>query len=689
MFKPKQLAEFNQTMLQGGAPDEINFVGYNKPDFSVCMGYLDVLTDSQLADLSSRLVKYCKTQLKISQEEMIETVNYYNSLVGNTQLSQAISIKIRDQFTELAFDYNWQYVDIIKKAHNRKYIANSKTWYIHNSEVLTVLEKLQEIGADCQNAIKYFAEHIKITEQQPKQEPSAIQIKAERKHDKLTISFPYNAEIIFCVKSLMNRKYNPESKNWTIDITEVNSLISKLSKLANIDYSTLTQFIQIEKPEQKISITIPEGLTKKPFDHQVQAAEFLLNKKKAILADEMGGGKTFSSILASYNVQGKKLVVCPASLKLNWKKEIDFIPNQKTEVINGKGWINCNDWTIVNYDILSKHIDQILAENFQVVIFDEAHYCKSINNSGKPGSQRANFFLQIAEKIENVYLLTGTPITNHTKDIFNLLKAINHPLAKKFFSFGQYYCGGQHNGYGWDFNGSSNSEELHEKIKPFMLRRLKTEMLDLPEKIRSFIPVSINLKEYDKKVKEYMDNRESLTDQGEHLVYLNAMRHILAKEKVSHTIELTKNLLEQDQQVVIMTNYNFVVEQILKEFGDIAVKLTGDCSQEQRQKAVDQFQTGNKKVFVGNLIAAGVGITLTASHTMLINDYDWVPANHAQGEDRIHRIGQDEKVNIQYVYADKTFDENITKILEKKLVNISQIVDGREENFITEIINNF
>lgn len=689
MFKPEQLTEFNSIMLQGGAPDEINYIGYNKPDFSVCMGYLDVLTDSQLADLSSRLVKYCKTQLHISQSEMVETANYYSSLIGNTQLSQAISIKIRDQYTEIAFDYNWQYVDIIKKARNRKYIADKKSWYVHNSEVLIVLEKLQEIDADCQNAIKYLTENIQLTEQPKEQKPCSIQIKAEQKHDKLILSFPYNTEIINSVKSLINRKYNPDSKSWIIDLTEVNSLITKLSKLSNVDYSALSQFIQIEKPKQEISITIPEGLTKKPFDHQVQAAEFLLGKKKAILADEMGGGKTFSSILAGNNISGKKLIVCPASLKLNWQKEINFIPNQKTEVINGKGWIDCPGWTIVNYDILSKHIDQILNANFSVVIFDEVHYCKAINNSGKPGSQRANYFLQIAEQVENVYLLTGTPITNHTKDIFNLLKAVNHPLTKKFFSFGQYYCDGQHNGYGWDFNGSSNSEELHEKIKPFMLRRLKAEMLDLPEKIRSFIPVSVNLKEYNNKVQEYMNNRKSLTNQGEHLVYLNVMRHILAKEKVSHTIELAKNLLEQGQQIVIMTNYNFVVEQVLKEFGDIAVKLTGDCSQEQRQKAVEQFQVGQKKVFVGNLIAAGVGITLTASHTMIINDYDWVPANHAQGEDRIHRIGQDEKVNILYVYADKTFDENITKILEKKLVNISQIVDGREENFITEIIDSF
>lgn len=616
MFTKKELTDFNEFMIEGGAPNEIDFSGYNKPDFSVCKGYLSVLSDSQFADLSSRLVKYCNTQLHIEQSKMVETANYYNSLTNNTQLSQAISIKIRDQFTELAFDYNFQFVDAIKKSRNRKYNPDSKTWYVHNSEILETLNRLEKIGADCKASIKYIQNNPIITEA-PKQERQASQktlIKVTKNNNSLTLSSPYHAEIIVSIKSLINRRYDSNTKSWIIPITEVPNLLPKLVSIQNVDFTQLIPYSTTTEQVKPIqALNIPLNLNKKPFDHQILAGQFLLNNKKSILADEMGGGKTFSAILSASNIQGKKLVVCPASLKLNWKKEIEVIPGQQIEVINGKGWIDCPGWTIVNYDILCKHIDSILDSNFNVVIFDEVHYCKAVNNSGKPASKRAELFLKIAEKIENVYLLTGTPITNHTKDIFNLLKAVNHPLTKKFFQFGQRYCDAQNNGYGWDFNGASNTSELHEKIKLFMMRRLKTEMLDLPEKIRTFIPVSINLKEYDKKVKEYMHNRESLSDKGEHLVYLNAIRHILAKEKVIHTLELAKNLLEQGEQVVILTNYNYVVDELLKEFGVIAVKLTGDCSQTQRQEAVDQFQAGTKKVFVGNLIAAGVGITLTAS----------------------------------------------------------------------------
>ena len=688
IYTQEELLEMNSTLLQRGAPTQKDDIGYNKPDYTICQGYWYGLSDSQRADLSSRLVKYTKTQLSVDTSKLTATANYYNALCNNTNIDNGISVNPGRDYTMVSFRFNWDFINIVKTAKNRKYDSQSKNWFVSNQEIITILEKLEKAGADCKNAIQYLQENLKneqATEVTNQQEPQKIQISVVQRHDKLELSFVYNAEIISAVKSLINRRYNPNNKSWTIDISEVNSLITKLQKVENIDITELTKYYQEESEQKQINVIIPET-NKKPFEHQIQAAEFLVNKQKAILADEMGGGKTFSSILAAHNVTGKKLVVCPASLKLNWQKEINTIPNQQIEVINGKSWIDCPGWTIINYDILCKHIDKIISAGFTVAIFDEVHYCKAVTNSGKPATKRAKMFLEIAEKVDNVYLLTGTPITNHTKDIFNSLKAINHPLSRKFFAFGQYYCNGFNNGYGWDFNGSSNTAELHEKLKPYMLRRLKTEMLDLPEKTRSFIPVSINLKEYDQKVKEYMDNRESLEDKGKHLVYLNTMRHILAKEKVQYTIELAENLIEQGEQIVIITNYNFVVEKLMEKFGDIAVKLTGNCTQEQRQKAVDNFQTGNKKVFVGNIIAAGVGITLTASQNMIVNDYDWVPANHSQAEDRIHRIGQQKKVNINYVYANSTFDENITNLLEQKLNNISQIVDGKEESFLNTII---
>ncbi|HBY21601.1 MAG TPA: hypothetical protein DEG71_11470 [Clostridiales bacterium] len=694
IFTPEELIIFNSNLLGRGAPTKKDDIGYNKPDYTICNNYYSVLSNVQLADLSTRLIKYCKTQLSADPEQMKNTANYYSALTANTYLDNSISIDLLRDNTLISFTYNATYINIIKSAKNRKYNPDTKKWYVANNEAITILQKLQRVGADCQHCIDYLQENLNLNPVESadlKQVEQKVNIiKVVEVKGKLEVCFNYDQSIVTAIKSLIERKYNPSTKCWTIPKTEVNNLINKLTGLPNIDITALTKYTTTTEQIPEIILPDYTYLTRTPFSHQLEAAKFLLTVKKGILADEMGGGKTLSSILAANTIPGKKLIIVPASLKLNWEKEIRFVSTEPIEVINGKGWINTEGWTIVNYDIISKHIDSILAGNFQVVIFDECHYIKAITNSGKAGSKRADIALQIAENTEYCFMLTGTPITNKTKDIFNSLKAINHPLSKNFFAFGKYYCNGQHNGYGWDFNGSSHQAELNEKLQPFMLRRLKVDLLDLPEKIRSFIPVSVNLKAYDKKLKEYMTERKNknLTNKGEHLVYLNAMRHLLAKEKVTATIEQINNLVEQEQSVVIFTCYNFVVDEILKAFPADSVKLTGDCSQKQRQEAVEQFQAGNKKVFISNIIAGGVGITLTKAQTVIVNDFDWVPANHAQSEDRIHRIGQNEKCNIIYMYASKAqSDEIMAGLLEKKLNNISQIIDGNEQSFLNELLD--
>lgn len=431
-------------------------------------------------------------------------------------------------------------------------------------------------------------------------------------------------------------------------------------------------------------------LKRSPFKHQLEAADFLLTMKKAILADDMGAGKTFSTILALHSIKGKKIIVCPASLKLNWKKEIRLVSNAEVNIIEGKKWIkpSRDSWTIINYDILGNHLENIKKGNFLAVAFDEVHYCKSVNSKGRADSKRARYFLQISNQMEFSFLLTGTPISNKTKDIFNLLKAVKHPLSKKFKEFAQRYCAPEFNGFGWSYEGSSNQEELNKEIQPYMLRRLKSELLELPEKTRSFIPVDIDKKVYEEKVDEYVQKRGSFNNRGQHLMYLNAMRHNLAKEKVPHTIKLAENLIEQNKPVVIFTNYTFVVEEFKKRFKQ-AVTITGANKKEERNEAVEKFQKGDTNIIICNLVAGGVGLTLTNAKNMLINDFDWTPSNHLQAEERIYRIGQTRDVVIEYVYGEGTFDEKMADMLEEKIININKIIDDNEEGFLDGVIGWF
>lgn len=428
-----------------------------------------------------------------------------------------------------------------------------------------------------------------------------------------------------------------------------------------------------------------------PYPHQLAASSFLLHHKRAILADEMGLGKTFSSILAMKQLPGRKLIVCPASLKLNWEKEIlSIYPSDDVVFLQGNKFkkLKTNSWVIVNYDVLKNHMDVLKKSKFTVVCFDEVHYCKSINNNGHGGSKRARYFIQLSNAIEHVFCLTGTPIPSRTKDVFNLLKAIKHPLSKNFKVFAQRYCNPTSTGYGWSYDGSSHQEELFQSLQPYMLRRLKEDILDLPEKVRSFMPVDIDLHAYNKQVSAYMSKWHTLQSKGQHLAYLNAMRHSLADAKVPHSIALAKDVVENGEPVIIFTNFDSVVTSLKKAFPS-AASLTGKHTTLERQKAVESFQKGDAQIIICNLIAGGVGITLTKGKCIVVNDFDWVPANHLQAEDRIHRIGQTRASVIEYIYAPNSVDEKMSALLEEKLRNINLIVDDKEEGFLDEVLTWF
>jgi len=675
------LENLNYKMLGLGAPLEKDDCGYNKPDYSICQTIRCGISYNQASILCNVFQKYTNTQLfNVSKEDLRESEDYYNQLSGK---KPAINLVYAYNMSSIHFKYDTDIISIVKSMNNRKWDNLNKCWHVDNKEIIPLLDKLSNL-CDTDNAKKYFQEKYKPIEtvESEVKEPEKIKLITEQKNNSINLKLKYHAGFIAAVKSLTNRKYNSYDYSWNIDINEVNSLIQKLQKFEKeIDFSDLQKYTSKEEVKKEITLKTLTNNSITPFSHQVEAAKFLLENKKAILADEMGIGKTLSAILAANNIEGKKLIVCPASLKLNWQKEIKMLNSTaKIGIINGKTITDLNDceWYIINYDILSKHVESLLAEGFKSVIMDECHYIKSINNSGKPTANRGKIALQIANNTEYCFLLTGTPITNKTKDIFNLLKAIDHPLTIKWFNFGMRYCNGYKDRYGYNFDGYSNTSELHEKISNKMMRRLKTELLDLPEKIRSFIPVEIDLKKYTSLFNDFMKQRVELT-QGEQLVRLNALRHLLAIEKIPHTFNMIENLLEQEKQVIIFTCYQAVVDAITEKFQ--ASKITGDCSAEQRQSVVEDFQKGKINVLVCNIQAAGVGLTLTSGDTIIFNDFDWTPANHLQAEDRIHRIGQKNNCNIYYMYAENAcIDYKMSEIIEEKTKNINNIVDNNNSS---------
>jgi len=439
------------------------------------------------------------------------------------------------------------------------------------------------------------------------------------------------------------------------------------------------------------------------MDHQKEAVKRLVVNRRFILADDMGLGKTTATVVGALETNAKKvLVICPASLKINWQREISNYTDRSIAIIDGKKWEDA-DFTIINYDIIknfhdfdNKEHSVILNSKFDLVIIDEAHYIQNTQ------AQRTKLINDFVRTVDRLWLLTGTPITSRPINYYNLLNLIQSPVASNWMAYVRRYCNGYQFRAGkrkvWNVSGASNLDELRERTQRQVLRRLKENILDLPEKIITPVYLRLKSKEYEELMGEYYDwydksgEADSLTIQ---FSKLTKVRQVIAKEKINATIELIESVLEQDKKVIIFTNFTNSLELILEKFGKIAVRVDGSCSQKERQFAVDQFQNNESiKVFVGNIKAAGVGLTLTAGEVVIMNDLSFLPSDHSQAEDRAYRIGQKNSVLVYYPIFDNTIEGIIYDILQKKKNIFETImgdnVDGGDvASEILDRINNF
>lgn len=453
---------------------------------------------------------------------------------------------------------------------------------------------------------------------------------------------------------------------------------------------------------EKVDVDYSKYDHRPPLNHQKDAIEKLAGSRRFILADDMGLGKTTATIIAALETGSKKiLIICPASLKINWQREIENYTDRSVYISEGKKFSTDEDFTIINYDILKNFYDPkniqeslIHKSNFDLVILDEAHM---ISN---PQAQRTKIINSFVKDIKRVWLLTGTPMTSRPMNYFNLLSIIESPVAQNWMAYAIRYCQGYQFMAGkrkiWNVQGASNLEELRDRTSKQMLRRLKEDVLDLPDKIISPIYLRLRSKEYEEVVGEYYDWFDNKSGESSSLTIqfskLMKVRKIIANEKIKHTIEFVENIIEQGKKVIIFTNFTDTLQMIHNHFGKQSVYLDGSCSKPQRQYAVDQFQENDKiKLFIGNLKAAGVGLTLTAAEVVIMNDLSFVPAEHAQAEDRAYRYGQKNNVLVYYPLFENTIEGAIYDILTRKKQIINTVMgDDLLENggdVVEEILN--
>ena len=532
----------------------------------------------------------------------------------------------------------------------------------------------------------------------------------------------------------------------------------------------------------KLSMSRTPDKPRKIKNHQKEAVQFLISRKKCILADDMGMGKSTSLTVAS--IEGNFdaiLIICPASLKSNWFNELtNYVSEKDISIIGGvnemkkneiekylgygegKSGKNLNElkeeakergkWTdnryvIINFDILddvykvsraktkegiekameNSPMLKFLLNKKSLIIIDEAH--KLSNNT----SDRYKIIKDLINKSNphSIYLSTGTPITNDPANYFNLLSLLNDPLTIDREFYYMRYCDAfkmpineqqkqkkqqltqeflnSHNKNTWydltveekkSLNdiinkrviqkiipkGGKNLEELKMQTAHVYLRRTKDDIGDLPPKYiheRVFELNKEQMAEYKKLWDEYEAAKleeDSSKELNKELIEGGLYRKYLSNQMVPNTIKLAEKCLARGEKIVIACCYDDELYTLRDYFKDKCVIYNGKMSLKEKDEAIKKFNSDpNVMIFIGNIIAAGVGITLTSSRVVIFNNFSYVPGDNSQFQDRVHRIGQTRDVHIFYqFFKDTQYEKMWNTVLSKSLI-INQVIKKEDE----------
>jgi SWI/SNF-related matrix-associated actin-dependent regulator 1 of chromatin subfamily A len=424
----------------------------------------------------------------------------------------------------------------------------------------------------------------------------------------------------------------------------------------------------------------------KPF--QRAGVAYALERRRTFLADEQGLGKTIEALATVQAADAyPAIVVCPASLKLNWARELAlWLPGRSVEVLRGSAPRARDtpgaDVTVVNYDVVAARCEELRALAPRALVLDESHHCKN------PRAQRTQAVTRLAEAVAPeglVLALTGTPVVNRPAELIPQLRILG-----RLQDFGS---GAQ---FGARFRGPDAHVRLHWHLRArCMARRCKADVLpQLPAKTRSIVPVELdNEPEYRLAERDVvawlatqpldlreLDARVAAALRAERLVRLGALKRLAARGKLRAALAWIHDFHAAGEPLVVFARHREVQQRVLERFPD-ALHILGGDTPAARDRALRSFQAGDGSgLIVCSLDVAGHGLTLTRASNVAFLELDWTPARHEQAEDRCHRIGQRSAVGAHYLLAAHTVDETIAGLLERKRAVIGAVTDGREHD---------
>lgn len=466
----------------------------------------------------------------------------------------------------------------------------------------------------------------------------------------------------------------------------------------------------------------PDGLEYDYFDYQRAGIEYANDREYTLIADEMGLGKSVQTVgvINCLDDFDNILIICPNSMKGIWRNELHTwcTHSGKKISINNSAEFKPADIMIINYEAFRFSInpkskdfrdpekgkfnstlelwkDLKKLDGIDLLILDESHRIKN----WQANTTRNIFKLKSRIGVDQAIFLTGTPIFSRPDEIWTTIKFFEY--EDKFrgtkADFMKYYQNSYFDRrYKRTIMGEpQHLDELQSLLRSyFMIRRTKSQVFDdMPEKLRKIVPVEVDQSKFEnfqhltQKIHDISalssDDMEqnilsslSIQDIREY----SELRMLAGEEKVSAVIEYVKSILDTGEKVIIFGHHKRVLAEYKKAFPNCAF-ITGSTPSDDRADIVDRFQNDpDCRVFIGNMISAGVGLTLTASSNVVFAELDPVPANMRQAEDRAHRISQTETVVAHYIVADKTLDAYLADMIIGKQNIFDRMIEKEHLN---------
>lgn len=547
------------------------------------------------------------------------------------------------------------------------------------------------------------------------------------------LQFEYHPRLVEIVKRIPDKQWQQEGKCWFVPDNMVDRRGAKFFVDAFCAWAVNNRLasLRVDRKDEEISdfeipplpkLSVDPNLLIELRDYQKEGVAYAVEKKRCIFGDQPGLGKTAQAI-ASVKVLDKFpcLVICPNSLKVNWQREFKKFAGIDSVILDNS---NRNTWTsywemkkmsgeavakvfIVNFESVKKYFVSEMnrknsamtkitlnqdADLIKSVIIDESHRCKSSK------TQQSKIIGKICYGKEVVFALTGTPFVNANTDYINQLKIIGRLDDfggwRRFVSM---FCDGP--------NMTSNSKLLNVMLRRtcFFRREKKDVLKELPPKSRQYITCEIsNKSEYKmaerdiadwlKRVKKSSDREIARTLKGETMTKIGILKQISARGKLAEFISFCHDMTDGGDKLIVFGFLKDVISAIHNEFRDCSVIVTGDCTIEQKQEAVDRFQNDpSVKIIILNYKSGGVGLTLTAASRVAFIEFPWTYADCEQAEDRAHRLGQHDNVDCYYFLGKDTIDTYLydTIIRKKSGANESTGTDEQTEESMVNLCLGF